>query len=170
MKIRVLMVLAVLAMAVAFFGLALADEAAKEEKAPAHEYVGAKKCKICHKTDGVFPSWETTLHATVWDKLTPEQQADKKYQKYYTTGTDAAGELLTGIQCEACHGPGSDYKSKKVMEDKEAAIAAGLVIPTAETCMKCHNADATEKLAASAKDFDFEKMKAKGVHSMVASE
>ena len=56
------------------------------------------------------------------------------------------------------------------MEDRETAIANGLIIPTAETCKHCHNADAPGALAASAKDFDYEKMKAKGIHVLKAKE
>jgi mono/diheme cytochrome c family protein len=169
MKTRVAQLMLALTVMVAFVGLAWADEAAEEEKVE-HSYVGAKKCKICHKKDGVFPSWEATAHATAFDKLTDEQKADETYLKFYTTGTDEKGVLLEGVQCEACHGPGSDYKKKSVMEDREASIAAGLLIPDAETCARCHNADAPGALAATAKDFDFEKMKEKGVHVMKPAE
>ena len=166
MRTRLFVVLLAVVVVAAFIGVALADEAASKKEAE-HSYVGAKKCKICHKKDGVYPSWEGTVHATVYDKLTDEQKADTALMKYYTTGTTEKGELLTNVECEACHGPGSDYKAKKIMEDKEAAIANGLVMPTVETCMKCHNADAPGALGESAKDFDFEKMKAKGVHAMI---
>ena len=54
----------------------------------------------------------------------------------------------------------------EIMEDREQAIANGLLIPDEKTCLKCHNADAPEALAASAKDFNFEKMRATGVHAM----
>ena len=131
-----------------------------------HEYIGVKKCKMCHKKDGIFESWQATPHATAWDKLSADQQAQDEYKKFYTTGTTAKGELLTGVQCEACHGPGSDYKKKKVMKDRDAAVAAGLLIPNEETCKKCHNEGATPELAASAADFDYEAMKAKGVHKL----
>lgn len=146
---------------VSMVGLSFAGDETKEVK---HEYIGLKKCSMCHKKDGILESWEKTPHAAVWDKLTDEQKKDETIQKYYATGM-MEGELLTNVQCEACHGPGNDYKSMSIMKDKEQAIANGLIIPTAETCMKCHNAEApTDALKATAKDFDFEKMKAKGVH------
>jgi hypothetical protein len=51
------------------------------------------------------------------------------------------------------------------MKDQEKAIANGLIIPDAQTCLRCHSAEApTEALKASAKEFDFEKLKKKGVH------
>lgn len=143
--------------------LSAAEDDAKEVK---HEYVGVKKCKICHKKDGVFPSWEKSKHATAWDSLSAVDQKNEKLQQYYTTGTAAKGEVLTGIQCEACHGPGSDYKKKSIMEDQKKAFENGLLIPDENTCKRCHNEKAPKALAKLAKDFDFKKMVAKGVHEM----
>lgn len=159
MRVRVLSILAIVCFAVVLFGLVGAEEVK-------HEYIGATKCKMCHKKDGTFESWAATKHATAWDSLSAEDQKSEEIKKFYTTGTTAKDELLTGVQCEACHGPGSDYKSKKIMEDREQAVANGLVIPDEKTCLKCHNADAPAALAATAKDFNFEKMRAAGVHAM----
>jgi len=142
----------------------------KDAKAVKHEFIGASKCKMCHKKDGVYESWLATPHATVWDKLTDEQKAKESYKKFYTTGTDAKGELLTGVQCEACHGAGGDYKKKSIMEDRELAIANGLIIPTEETCKKCHNAKATPALAKTVEGFDMKKLMATGVHAMPVKE
>lgn len=137
-----------------------------ETKKAKHDYIGVKKCKICHKKDGIHPSWAKSKHAIAWDSLSAEDQKNKDLLKYYTTGTTAKGDLLTGIQCEVCHGPGSDYKKKSIMEDKEKSIANGLLIPDEKTCKGCHNEKAPKALAALAKDFDFKKMVAKGVHDM----
>jgi hypothetical protein len=54
-----------------------------------------------------------------------------------------------GVGCEACHGPGSDYKSKNVMLDPEAARAAGLIMNMG--CRKCHNEE-----SPTFKGFDYE--------------
>jgi hypothetical protein len=70
--------------------------------------IGAEKCKTCHKVQ--FASWAETAHA----KRTPP------------------------LDCESCHGPGSEYKSLAVMKDPEKAKAAGLVNPTATFCASCH--------------------------------
>lgn len=140
----------------------VADDAEKTK----HEYVGARKCKICHKKDGTHPSWLETKHATAWDDLSAEDQKKEDFKKYYTTGTTAEGELLTGVQCEACHGPGSDYKKKAVMADREKSIANGLLMPDENTCKGCHNEKALPALAKTAKGFDFEKMKGKGIHTI----
>lgn len=148
----------------------IAEEKAEKKDEVKHDYIGAKKCKMCHKKDGTFESWATTLHATAFDKLTDEQKADENFLKYYTTGTTAKGKLLEGVQCEACHGPGADYKKKSIMEDREKAIAHGLIIPTEETCKSCHNEKAVGTLAKTAKEFDMSKMMEKGVHVLPSAE
>jgi hypothetical protein len=161
MNVRLLQVFLTVVLALVFVGTGLAQEAAKA----AHTYVGVKQCKMCHKKDGIFDSWSASKHATAWDSLSADNQKNEAFKAFYTTGSTPEGELLTGIQCEACHGPGSDYKKKSVMENKEAAMAAGLIIPDAKVCAKCHNDKAPGKLGATAKDFDFAKMKEKGVHA-----
>jgi mono/diheme cytochrome c family protein len=161
MKLRLLQVILTVAIGLVFVGTGLAQEAAK---AATHAYVGVKQCKMCHKKDGIFDSWSASKHATAWDSLSADNQKSDAYKPFYTTGV-ADSVLLTGVQCEACHGAGADYKKKTVMENKEAAIAAGLVIPDAKVCAKCHNDKAPGKLGATAKDFDFAKMKEKGAHA-----
>ena len=51
---------------------------------------------------------------------------------------DVSDEQLRGVQCEACHGPGSHYFTWTVMKDREKAQERGLIIPTREVCGKCH--------------------------------
>lgn len=43
-----------------------------------------------------------------------------------------------GLDCEGCHGNGADYKSIAVMKDLAAAKKAGLILPDAAFCRKCH--------------------------------
>ena len=130
-----------------------------------HDYVGVTKCKICHKKDGTYPSWLETKHAKAWENLTPEQQKDDKCIGCHSTGTTAKEVVLEGVQCEACHGPGGDYQKKSVMENRELAIANGLLIPDEKTCLNCHNENVPEEFRSKEK-WDYEKMKAKGVHTL----
>jgi len=83
-------------------------EIAVEATRPGLTRVGAAKCGVCHKIQ--YASWSETAHA----KRTPP------------------------LDCESCHGPGSEYKSLSVMKDPEKAKAAGLVLPTATFCKTCH--------------------------------
>jgi mono/diheme cytochrome c family protein len=173
MRFKIMAALAAIALVFALAVAISADEGEKKEAEEAkYDYVGAKKCSLkpCHGNDGTYKSWLESKHATAWDDLTDEQKKDESLLKYYTTGTTKKGDVLYGVQCEACHGAGSGYKSKKVMEDREVALTKGLVIPTAETCQGCHHEKAPAALAAVAKDFDFEKAKAKAVHAMPEKE
>ncbi len=54
----------------------------------------------------------------------------------------ATAHAKKGLDCEACHGNGADYKAMSVMKNPAAAKAAGLVVPTLEFCRKCHGAKA----------------------------
>jgi len=50
-------------------------------------------------------------------------------------------KIKDGVQCETCHGPGSEYKTLKIMKSRESAIANGLKVyeKIEELCIKCHN-------------------------------
>jgi hypothetical protein len=127
-------------------------------------YVGVKTCGICHKKDDVGNQvgvWEKSPHAKAFATLgTPEaKEAGKKVgvddpQKsgkclkchstaYNFTETVATEKIKPedGVVCESCHGPGKKYMAKSTMEDRQKAIAAGLVYPATESCKLCHNAE-----------------------------
>lgn len=180
MLVAVSLVAVVLCSAALFAGdepKAAATEPAKEKVVAAkdttevvkHDYVGVGKCKMCHMP--YFKAWSETGHAKAFDLLNAEKKEDKdkKCLKCHTTGMgqggyDAAKETpdFKGVQCEACHGAGADYLKMSVMKDPKAAKAAGLVSPvTEEVCVKCHN-----KESPTFKGFDFEKFKAKGIHTV----
>lgn len=101
-----------------------------------HSYIGAEKCKMCHKLQ--YESWLTTKHAKATEtaKASTSRKFDPSCLSCHATNKD---EALAGVQCEACHGPGSDYKTMSIMKDREKAIANGLVLPTQETCNTCHD-------------------------------
>jgi hypothetical protein len=129
-----------------------------------HKYVGGMKCKACHLAQ--YKSWETTKHAKAMDVLKDNEKKDPKCLACHTTGHGkgaAEGAQLEGIQCEACHGPGSDYKSPAIKNkakwkenaeaQKKLAQEAGLIMsPTKEMCEACHN-----KNSPTFKGFDFGK-------------
>jgi hypothetical protein len=121
--IGILVVVAVIALGA---GVALAQD---------HAYVGAEKCKMCHKVQ--YNSWMETVHAKATDsaKGSTDPAFEAACLQCHATNAD---EAMAGVQCEACHGPGADYKKMSVMKDKEAAMANGLVMPTQETCNTCH--------------------------------
>lgn len=174
-------VLVVAASLIALVGIG--SNAAIADEAPAPEFIGVDGCKICHKkaADGdQYGKWLETRHAKAFETLgTPEaakvatdkglegspQQLDECLSCHVTAHGVAAerlGKKYTveeGVGCEGCHGPGGVYKKKSIMEDREQALAAGMIIPTEETCTACHN-----DKSPTFKGFDFEKMRAKIIH------
>ncbi len=100
-----------------------------------HAYVGADKCKMCHKVQ--YNSWLDTSHAKATDAA--RASADPAFEaKCLSCHATDSSEAMAGVQCEACHGPGADFKKMSIMKDREAAVANGLVIPTQATCDRCH--------------------------------
>jgi len=153
------------------------------------QYIGAKKCKACHMKE--YKSWEKTIMATSFENLkagvkaaektaagldaNKDYTADAGCLKCHTTGygkpggftTIEATPKLAGVQCEGCHGPGSEYsKVMKANKTKwktdgytsEELKAIGLVIPSEDEagCLTCHGGDSpfNEKVNAKYK-FDF---------------
>ncbi len=151
-SILVLMFMALMASSV------FASDAKKD-----HAYVGVKKCKTCHKAQ--FKSWSETGHAKAFDLLSAEEQKDPKCVGCHSTGTTAKGVFLEGVQCEACHGGGKDFKSSKIMSKKKwkadpeahkkMAIEAGLIYPKEENCVRCH----TKEGNTNFKEFKFAERK-----------
>ncbi|HVX66748.1 MAG TPA: multiheme c-type cytochrome [Bryobacteraceae bacterium] len=138
--------------------------------ASTHQYVGPDACGTCHKGEKFghqYSVWKMGPHARAWSVLsTPAayEQAAKKgitgdpqsapeCLKCHTTGYGgnhaATSTIDDGVTCEACHGPGSDYMPEAVMHDKPAAMKAGLLPVTKQTCMTCH--DKTFDVAAKMK-------------------
>src|SRR5271169_2328963 len=118
-----------------------------------HKYVGVTMCGVCHKTEKQgkqFDIWKSTAHASAFKTLQSSKADEIAKAKGLTVKASEAPECLQchvtgygvdksltaalkmedGIQCESCHGPGSDYKSIPVMKDKAKAEAAGLVLAT----------------------------------------
>ena len=133
--------------------------------ASAAEYVGASKCKMCHRK--AHAKWETTKHAQAFSALKGADAAKPECVGCHTTGYPGSGPVtdeMKNVQCEACHGPGSDYR-KVMMKRKEytteKAVAAGLVLPTEKTCRGCHN----EK-SPNFKPFNFAESKAAIAHTL----
>lgn len=144
-------------------------EPEKEKKAEVKlfQYIGAKKCKPCHftkKHGEQYGKWEAGPHAGAYDTLASQEALEigkklklkEEPQKSgeclvchvtaYGVADSLKAETLTleeGVSCEACHGPGSEYKSMKVMKAITAGTQAreevGLIKPTEEVCVGCHN-------------------------------
>lgn len=156
------------------------------------QYVGAESCKICHKarTGDQWQKWLDGPHARAYETLKNERSATIVAEQGLSGNAWELDECLSchvtahgeptsafdakavergkyaveqGVGCESCHGPGSGYKSKKTMEDHEAAVAAGLAEITAETCTACHNEN-----SPTYEGFDYEARVADIAHPLPA--
>ena len=67
---------------------------------------------------------------------------------------DETFHLEDGVQCEKCHGPGSEYMDEEVMTDPDAARAAGLMMPQKSDCMNCHKVKGSHVAVLKAKNYD----------------
>lgn len=151
-------------------GDAVAETSAAHAALDGHhrEYVGAKDgCRRCHFKE--YRSWQKTPHATSLETLPEDKRTDEACVKCHVTGfgeptgftsVDETPDLAH-VGCEACHGPGSLYKDKDVMKDREKAISMGMVLPDEETCRGCHN-----EQSPTFEGFDFETAVEEGVHEI----
>jgi len=125
-------------------------------------YVGARACAKCHEgkdAGNQYSHWLMTAHSKAWASLaTGEAKAmarlsgipDEPEKAPVCLGChataadseswerDAGFRLEDGVQCEKCHGPGSEYMDKAVMRNPEAARRAGLRKFTKRDCAVCH--------------------------------
>ncbi len=126
--------------------------------------VGVRVCAQCHsqvETGDQFALWMRSAHAGAYATLGTSQAWDAA-AKVGIQGNPQANllclrchaasfgeqvwssgesfEVEDGVQCESCHGPGSEYSREAIMRDKQTAIAAGLEIPDEKTCLRCHDA------------------------------
>jgi len=156
-------VLATAVLFLAFSATTMAQEKVKTDTVKWAEktfkYVGEKSCKACHKVE--FDSWLTTSHANAWSVLKPEEQKNPACVSCHTTGKTAADSMIVNVSCEACHGPGSEYKSMKAMKDHSLSVAAGVLPVNEKTCLQCHN-----KNSPTFKGFDFVEAMKVGAHKV----
>ncbi len=139
----------------------------KKADASKFNYIGVKKCKMCHKGEkkgNIYEKWEAKKHSKAFETLATDQAKEVATKAGVKCAPQQAAECLVchttayklaaeqkeatltmeeGVSCEACHGPGSKYKSMKVMKDISAGTIkgadVGLVAPDKEVCVSCHN-------------------------------
>lgn len=126
-----------LGLVITYIGDAMAAEPA---------YMGAKFCRTCHSSadNDRYHRWLESGHASAYEVLKGAEKTDPQCLSCHTTGYDqpvsdkSTLKDLRGVQCEACHGPGSEYKPMKVMKDPKLAREKGLWDVTREVCLGCH--------------------------------
>jgi hypothetical protein len=146
-----------------------------------YKYIGSAMCKMCHNSEAKgaqYTKWTESQHSKAFENLKSDAakkiatekgiadpSTDQKCLKCHSTGASVDASVrgtLTieeGVSCEACHGPGSAYKSPTIMKNLEMAQDNGLIVPDEKTCIKCHNAE-----SPTFKGFDFATYSAKVAH------
>ncbi len=125
-------------------------------------YVGARACAKCHDGRGMgnqYSRWLASKHAQAYGVLAQpeskkiaqlsgipqEPQESPMCLGCHATGAHAeAWEkdkmffVEEGVQCEKCHGPGSEYMDVSIMTNRQTATKMGLVLLTMQDCLNCH--------------------------------
>jgi YVTN family beta-propeller protein len=182
---RTLALLLVVSFAVLCLGRAPLRAAAKEPV-----FVGAQACGRCHQGPGMghqYSKWLLSRHARAYASLSLEEArpiADLSgipgdpHDSPMCLGChatasdvepwrrDAGFRLADGVQCEMCHGPGSEYMDAAVMKDRQAAMMAGLMMPTKETCARCHYVKGSHAAVHKRPQIDIEMAWAEIAHPM----
>ena len=130
----------------------------KGDPKAAATYLGAAECKRCHM--GSHRSWKKMKHAKAWDVLKAEHRKPTATDKdgracisCHVTGfgdakrggfVDAkSSKHLLGVQCEACHGPGSRHRdaAKKLQAAKKEFKPddSKFIVRKTTKCADCHN-------------------------------
>ena len=143
-------------------------------------YIGAQACGKCHDGPQMghqFSKWRLTAHAKAYAALskpeakeitklsgiTEEPHRAKMCLGCHATASEEEdwqrGEefhLEDGLQCEACHGPGSEYATKEIMQSKAKAMANGLRIYAKDDCMICHRTKGSHDAVLKKKPFNLD--------------
>lgn len=163
------------------------------------DYVGVGKCSSCHKKELIgnqVAAWKKGPHHGAFATLGNEHSARiaaelgldgpaSESEACLSCHVTAFGvpptrisqpvERSDGVQCESCHGPGRDYRKKKIMSDRERAAAKGLWDAGADAaiCESCHNTESPTfdparytRADGSTTGFDFELAKARILHAI----
>jgi len=105
-------------------------------------YLGAARCRRCHTDQYVV--WEAGSHAQAYERLVKDGHGrDSECIGCHSTGYKQRGgfwemvrgpERLGGVQCEACHGPGSVHVEQE---------GKGHISKTAspKLCLACHTSE-----------------------------
>jgi len=125
-------------------------------------YVGEKVCRKCHHLQGnrnQYNPWRMSKHSRAYTSLfKPEAKQIAEISGIdiepfespvclgcHTTAyneedweRDPDFHFEDGIQCELCHGPGSEYIDSETMRDSVKAAKAGLKFLEKRDCMICH--------------------------------
>ena len=134
----------------------------KSPHARAYEALGTEKAKAAAKKRGIEgdPQESPACLKCHSSKLgVAKNKTDEAANFSHTVEKDGEKKSVEslGLECEACHGPGSAYKSRSIMADREEAMRNGLW-DAKKRCVVCHDPKNDSK-------FDFKKAFKKIAHA-----
>jgi hypothetical protein len=110
--------------------------ALKGENSPSH-FIGADLCIRCHQAEG--EQWKSTSHAVAWQTLVDSKKDTDPscvgchvvgYQKPGGFTGAGATPQMANVQCESCHGMGTEHDSYATAHQVTQA-----------TCVQCHSVE-----------------------------
>ena len=143
-------------------------------------FIGVRACGACHQgpeSGHQFSKWRLSAHAKAYASLalpesreivrlsgiTKEPQKARMCLGCHAVAGDAEDwekaegfHIEDGLQCEACHGAGSEYAPEDIMRDREKAMMHGLKMPQKDDCMICHRAKGSHDAVLTKKPFDLD--------------
>jgi hypothetical protein len=150
-------------------------------------YTGIRGCR-CHLKEKEGQVYKERKHREAFKRLKGKDRKDPKCLKCHVTalGKKIKGgkPFLKGNQCEACHGPGSEYRDRPLKELyrkdplearkrslERGLLIAGVNIDKKKLCAQCHwdgnDLEAPNKCPKSDEKFDFKKYYKKMKHTNV---
>ncbi|MEW6073728.1 MAG: multiheme c-type cytochrome [Planctomycetota bacterium] len=176
-----------LALAFGLSGILMAQDA-YQRRGVEPVYLGARYCGRCHWGEESGEQYERWLkhphsraYASLWTTqakeiarlsgIPGEPQESLACLGCHATAWDTEAwerddtfVLEDGVQCERCHGPGSEYAAAEIMSDPEAAMARGLRKPTERDCLMCHVEKGSHTAVLGPSGFDVEVWKERLAH------
>jgi hypothetical protein len=143
------------------FSLAVLIFAAIPAAAQSPNYVGSKKCALCHKAEirgNQLAKWEAHKHSKSLAALSLPTAAepakamgvanpveDPKCLRCHAPLFEKTPEFKAeGVNCEVCHGPGSGFATLAIMKNPAEAVKKGLILQGTPDkikvqCLTCHD-------------------------------
>ncbi len=146
-------IIAVMIAAIVFAGGALLTSVSADEKAEeAHNFVGAKKCKMCHnkpKVGNQYSIWLDTKHSKAFENLASDE-AKKAAKEAGVEDPQKSGK------CLKCHSTAYNHKETMAtnLAVKKSTGVAYLTVEEGVSCETCHFAGADYKKKKIMKDHD----------------
>jgi hypothetical protein len=114
-------------------------------------YVGVDVCSSCHEEPKAV--WDKTRHAHAYETLSKQfKEFNLDCVSCHVTGYDRPGgstvthvDALKDVQCEVCHGPGSNHVAKN------GKVKMPVSKPEPDTCLACHHPPHVHTFDAKAK-------------------